>query len=152
MLLKNHPPDRKLIRSNLLKVVNPLSPWIKNCVSQNWSPLTFGQSKSFCSTLNPSRGPFLGSPETFLGPDKSFVKLRPAYSAKLVFWYDVKGIKNKIMAKFCASRRLRFEDTERLMSLEMRPKKFRDFRDTGPRSWFSNKLFALTKSENLVIV
>ena len=135
--------------SNILKVVNLLLPWIDNCVSQNWSPLTFGQNKSFCSTLNRSRGLFLGSPETFFGPDKPFVKLRPAYSANLVFWYvDM----FKITAKFCASRRFRFEDTERLMSLEMRPKKFRDFRDTSPRSWFSNKLFALTKSENLVIV
>ena len=53
------------------------------------------------------------------GPEKPFVKLRPAYSVKLVFSYVVKGIKIKIIAKFRASRRLRFE-------------KFRDFRDTRP--------------------
>ena len=29
------------------------------------------------------------------GPDKTFVKLRPVYSAKLVFSYVVKGIKIK---------------------------------------------------------
>ena len=33
----------------------------------------------------------------------------------------------KITAKFRASRRLRFEDTKRIMS----PEKFRDFRETG---------------------
>ena len=43
------------------------------------------------------------------GPEKPFVKLRPAYSVKLVFSYVVKGIKIKITAKFRASRRL--EDT-----------------------------------------
>ena len=64
------------------------------------------------------------------GPEKPFVKLRPAYSVKLVFSYVVKGIKIKITAKFRASRRLRFEDTKRIMS----PEKFRDFRETGPRT------------------
>ena len=34
------------------------------------------------------------------GPEKPFVKLRPAYSVKLVFLYVVKGIKVKITAKF----------------------------------------------------
>ena len=63
------------------------------------------------------------------GPEKPFVKLRPAYFVKLVFSYVVKGIKIKITAKFRASRRLRFEDTKRIMS----PEKFRDFRETGAR-------------------
>ena len=49
------------------------------------------------------RGPFLESPE------KPFVKLRPAYSVKLIFSYVVKGIKIKITAKFCASRHLRLK-------------------------------------------
>ena len=39
------------------------------------------------------------------------------------------GIKIKITAKFCASRRLPFQDTKIIMS----PEKFRDFRETGPR-------------------
>ena len=43
-----------------------------------------------------------------------------------------RGIKIKITAKFCASRRLRFEDTKRIMSPEMRAKKSRDLRETGP--------------------
>ena len=54
------------------------------------------------------------SAERDLGP-VSRKSLRPAYSAKLVFSYVVKGIKIKITAKFRASRRLRFEDTKRIM-------------------------------------
>ena len=71
----------------------------------------------------PFWGPFLESSE------KPFVKLRPANSVKLVFSYVVKGIKIKITAKFRASRRLRFEDTKRIM----RPKCFGTFEKTGPR-------------------
>ena len=56
------------------------------------------------------------------GPEKPFVKLRPAYSVKLFFSYVVKGIKIKITAKVRASRHLRFEDRKRIMSPEMRPK------------------------------
>ena len=41
-----------------------------------------------------------------------FVKLRPANSVKPFLSYFVKGIKIKINAKFRASRRLRFENTE----------------------------------------
>ena len=69
---------------------------------------------SYDWTGHRSRGPFLG-------PEKTFVKLRPAYSVKLVFAYLVKGIEMKITASFPASRRFRFEDTERIMSHEMRP-------------------------------
>ena len=61
------------------------------------------------------------------GPEKPFVKLRPAYSVKLVFLYVVKGIKIKITAKFCDTEHFRFEDTKRIVS----PKKFRVFRETG---------------------
>ena len=66
------------------------------------------------------------------GPEKPFVKLRPAYSVKLVFSYVVKGMKIKITAKFRASRRLRFEDTKRIMSPEMRPKSFGTFEKRTP--------------------
>ena len=41
-------------------------------------------------------------------PEKPFIKLRAAYSVKLVFLYVVKGIKIKITAKFRASRPLRY--------------------------------------------
>ena len=73
-------------------------------------------------------GPFLESPE------KPFVKLRPVYSLKLVFSYVVKGIKIKITAKFRASRRLRFEDTKRIMAPEIRPKSFGTFEKQAPEN------------------
>ena len=57
-------------------------------------------------------------------PKKPFVKLRPAYSLKLVFSYVVKGWKIQMTVKSRASRRLRFQDTKRIMSPEMRPKSF----------------------------
>ena len=70
---------------------------------------------------------FSKDPKTY-GPEKPFVKLRPAYFVKLVFAYVVKGIKTKITAKFRDTEHLRFEDTKRIIS----PKNFRDFRETGP--------------------
>ena len=66
------------------------------------------------------------------GPEKPFLKLRPAYSVKLVFSYVVKGIKSKIITKFCTSRRLRFEDTKRIMSPEMCPKSSGTFEKQAP--------------------
>ena len=67
------------------------------------------------------------------GPEEPFVKLRPAYSVKLVFSYVVKEIKIKISAKCRASRRLRFEDTKRIM----RPKSFGTFEKQAPGRSFS---------------
>ena len=58
------------------------------------------------------QGPVSRKSRELFGLDKPFVKLRPAYSVKLVFLYVVKGIKIKITAKFRASRCLRFEDTK----------------------------------------
>ena len=94
------------------------------------------------------KNPFLKGPETsvsqlglvsrksreLFGLEKPFVKLRPAYSVKLTFSYVVKEIKIKITAKFRASRRLRFEDTTRIVSPEIRPKSFGTFekRALGP--------------------
>ena len=67
------------------------------------------------------------------GPEKPFVKLRPAYFLKLIFSHVVnKGIKIKITAKFRASRRLRFEDTKRIMSPEIRLKSFGTFEKHAP--------------------
>ena len=71
------------------------------------------------------------------GPEKPFVKVRPAYSVKLVFSFVVKGIKIKITAKFRASRRFRFEDTKRIMSSEIRPKSFGTFEKRAPGSYAS---------------
>ena len=59
-------------------------------------------------------GPVSRKSRELFGPEKSFVKVRPAYFVKLVFSNVVKGIKTKITAKFRASRRLRFEDTKRI--------------------------------------
>ena len=69
------------------------------------------------------------------GPEKPFVKLRPAYSVNLVFLYVVKAIKIKITAKFRDTEHLRFEDTKRIMS----PEKFRVFRETDPWSQFPTR-------------
>ena len=58
-------------------------------------------------------------------------------SVKLVFSYVVNGIKIKITAKCRASRRLRFEDTKRIMSPEIRPKCFGTFEKQAPGACFS---------------
>ena len=65
---------------------------------------------------------FSKDPKT-LRARKAIRKNRLAYSVKLVFSYVLKGIKNKITAKFSGTERLRFEDKKRIMS----PEKFRDF-------------------------
>ena len=77
-------------------------------------------------------GPVSRKSRELFGPEKPFVKLRPAFSVKPVFFYVVKGIKIKITAKFSASRRLRFEDTKRIMSPETRPKCFGTFEKQAP--------------------
>ena len=51
---------------------------------------------------------------------------------KLVFSYVVKGIQIITTAKIRAPRRLRFEDTKRIMSPEMRPKSFGTFAKQTP--------------------
>ena len=78
------------------------------------------------------QGPVSRNSRKLFGPEKPIVKLRPAYSVKLVFSYVVKGVKIKITAKFRASRRLRFEDTKRIMSIEIRPKSFGTFEKRAP--------------------
>ena len=65
---------------------------------------------------NSGQGPATQKFRKLCGPEKSFVKLRPALSVKLDFLHVVKGIKIKITAKFRASRRLRFEATERIVT------------------------------------
>ena len=78
------------------------------------------------------QGPVSRKSRERFGPEKPVVKLRPAYSVKLVFSYVVKGIKIKITANFRASRRLRFEDTKKIMSPEIRPKSFGTFEKQAP--------------------
>ena len=65
-------------------------------------------------------------------PEKLFLKLRPAYCVKPVFSYVVQGIKVKITARFRTSRRLRFEETKRIMSSEIGPKSFGTFEKQAP--------------------
>ena len=77
-------------------------------------------------------GPVSRNYRKVLGPEEPFLKLRPAYSVKLVFSYVVMGIKIKITAKFRASRRLRFEDAKRIMSPVMRPKSLGTFEKQVP--------------------
>ena len=79
-----------------------------------------------------NQGPVSRKSRELFGPEKPVVKLWPAYSVKLVFSYVVKGIKIKITAKFRASRRLRFEDTKRIVSPEIRPKSFGTFEKQAP--------------------
>ena len=83
-----------------------------------------------------AQGPVSRTSRERFGPEKPLLKLRPAYSVKLVFGYVVKGIKVKITAKFRASRRLRVEDTKRIMSPEIRPKSFGTFEKQAPAHTF----------------
>ena len=77
-------------------------------------------------------GPVTRKSLELFGPEKPFVKVRPAYSVKLVFSYVVTGIKIKITAMFRASRRLRFGDTKRIMSAEIRLKSLGTFEKQAP--------------------
>ena len=77
-------------------------------------------------------GPVSRKSQKLFRPEKPFVKLWPAYSVKLVFSYVVKRIKIKITAKFCASIRLRFEDTKIIMSPKMCPTSFGTFEKQAP--------------------
>ena len=78
-------------------------------------------------TSTKGQGPVSRKFRELFGPEKPVVKLRPAYFVKLFFSYVVKGIKVKLSAKFRASRGLRFKDTKRIVSPEIRPKSFGTF-------------------------
>ena len=78
---------------------------------------------------------------TLFGPVKPFVKLRPAYSVRLIFSYVLKGIKVKITAKSAALRRLRFEDTKKIMSPGLSPKRFGTFEKRGMVSANQHKYY-----------
>ena len=95
----------------------------------NW---LLGPEKFSGLSRNMSLGPVSRNSRELFGPEKPFVKLRPAYSVKLIFSHVAKGIKIKITAKFRALRRLRFEDTKKIMSPEIRPKSFGTFEKQAP--------------------
>ena len=111
------------------KEISTLLPTITN-TADDWQALLprffLGDSRSI-NQVGFSKVPKLS------GPEKPFVKLRPAYSVKLVFSCVVKGIKTKITAKFRGSRHFRFEDTKIIMSPEKRPKSFGTFEKRAPR-------------------
>ena len=73
----------------------------------------------------PDLGPVSRKSREVFGPET-------AYSVKLVFSYVINRSQIKISAKFRASRGLRFEDTKRIMSPEMRPKSFGTFEKRVP--------------------
>ena len=67
--------------------------------------------------------PFLESPENFSGPKSHSQNSAPLIQKSWSF-HVVKGTKTKITATFRASRRLRFEYTQRIISPEILPKGF----------------------------
>ena len=109
--------------------------------------LNLGLALALLRTFRPW-SPFLESPE------KPFLKLRPAYSVKLVFSYAVKGIKIKITTKFRALKGLSSEDTKRIMSPEMRPKSFGTFEKRARETRFSKvpKLFGRISGDIILFV
>ena len=61
-------------------------------------------------------------------PEKLFLKLRPACSVKLLFWYVVKGIKIKVS---CLETTSFWRYKENYVTRNA-PERFRDFQETGP--------------------
>ena len=109
--------------------------------------MTLIDVKMHLACYNAGQGSVSPKSRKLFGPEKPFRKLLPAHSVKMVFPYVVKGIKIKITAKFCASRHLRFEDTKKIVSPEMRPKSFGTFEKQAPdldRSNNSTKLYFKT--------
>ena len=116
--------------TNLVNALNKDKTVILSCFQLAYliRESTFGIRRLFTS----DQGPVSRKSRELFGPEKPFVKLRPAYSVKLVFSYSVEGIKINITAKFRASRRLHFEDTKRIMSPDLRPKSFGTFEKQAP--------------------
>ena len=77
-------------------------------------------------------GPVSRKSHKLFGSDKPFLKLRSAYSRKLVFYYDFKIRKGKFVAKFHVWKSLCFCDTKEILSPEIRPKSFGSFVKCAP--------------------
>ena len=76
-------------------------------------------------------------PKTFRAR-KAIRKTTTYLLCKAGLFIRCKGNKNKITAKFRASRRLRFEDTKRIMAPETRPKSFGTFEKQAPvKGWIA---------------
>ena len=81
-----------------------------------------------------AKGPracFSKVPKTFRAR-KAICKTPTRFFCKAGLFSVVKRTKLKINAKFCASRRLRYEDTKRIMSPETRPRSFGTFEKRAP--------------------
>lgn len=100
--------------------------WYPNILTSFFIQIASKTKKESRVLKNSDPGARVSKVSKFFGSEKAFLKLRLAYSVKLVFLYVVKGVKRKITAKFRASRHLR-EDRKGIMSPEMRAKNFRTF-------------------------
>ena len=100
----------------------------------------FPQKQTFPNS-NSIQEPVSRKCRKLFGPEKLIVSVRPAFSVKLFFWYVVQGIKIKTTLKLPASRGLRLEDTEWIVSPEMRPKSFGTFEKGAPD--FSGRIATL---------
>ena len=118
----NYWEPRQHLNEFTQKLSRGVLPNVTSCISR--ACLEGSDQQNFKSTM----GPFL---------EKPFVKLWPAYSVKVVFPCVVKGITIKTTAKFRASIRLRFEDTKRFVSPEIRPERFGTFEKRAPKSMIS---------------
>ena len=113
------------------------APWTRTRDPDYGSPMInqLNQPIYICSIgLFSTQGHVSRKSRKLFRPEKPFVKLRLAYSVRLVFSYVVKRIKTEITSKFRASRLLCFKDTKRIMSPEMRPKSFGTFEKRAQRS------------------
>ena len=84
-------------------------------------------------TSQSNQGPDSRKSRNLFGPEKSFIKLRLAYSVKLFFSYIVKEIKSKNKCKVsCLETPLFLRYKENFVTRKA-PEKFRDFRETGAK-------------------
>ena len=113
--MSKQPPPEESLGSSLMYTVG-------HCIID--IPSILSEWQGLWPVSRKSRKPF--------GPEELFLKLRLAHCVKLVFSYVVKGRNIKITGKFRALRRLRFENTKRTMSPEMRLTSFGTFEKRGP--------------------
>ena len=91
------------------------------------------------------KGPVSRKSWNLFGPEKPFVKLQPAYSVKLVFFICCKGNKNENCKISCLEPPSLCRYKRNYVTWN-EPKKFRNFRETGPRRqlWFKGSFVQRT--------
>ena len=133
--------DSKLISKNMLK-------WKIQMVQREHFPIAFSRHRremkfiALTSSL-PAQGLVSRKSRKRFVPEKPFVKLWPAYSVTLALSYVVNGWKIKITIILC----LKMPSFWRYKGNYVNPnapEKFRDFRETGPRSRSMTKLSAVS--------